>query len=163
MLKLRACAQLTIKRRFCLLSLAGYQSHSIGPFINKSSPPQNVATYSLKYHSPMETPNSILQGKSHHHQNRKRPGMYWKAKVRVSNHICLKQDKTPQHSHNETHETQGLATNQIQPYRHPKHTEPTSAPRINFLKHLWHINKKAIKTKTKNHIKHHTTMNSWEN
>ena len=38
MLKLGACAQLTIKRIFCLLSLAGYQSHPIGPFINKSSP-----------------------------------------------------------------------------------------------------------------------------
>ena len=38
MLKLEACTQLTIKRRFCLLSLAGYQSHPIGPFINKSSP-----------------------------------------------------------------------------------------------------------------------------
>ena len=29
---------------------------------------QNVATSSSKYHSPMETPNSILQGKSCHHQ-----------------------------------------------------------------------------------------------
>ena len=89
--------------------------------------PQNVATFSSKYHSLMEIPNSILQGKSCHHQNRKRPGKYWKAKVRVSNHICLKQDKTPQHSHNEMHETQGLATNQIQPYWHLKCTKPTSA------------------------------------
>jgi hypothetical protein len=36
MLKLGACTQLTIKIRLCLLSLAGYQSHSIGPSINKS-------------------------------------------------------------------------------------------------------------------------------
>ena len=89
--------------------------------------PQNVATSSSKYHSPMEARNPILQGKSRHHQNRRRPGKYWKAKVRVSNHICLKQDKTPQHSHNETHETQGLMTNQTQLSRDPKHTEPTFA------------------------------------
>ena len=88
--------------------------------------PQNVATSSSKYHSPLKTPNSILQGKSRHHQNRRRPGKYWKAKVHVSNHICLKQDKTPQHSHNETHETQGLEKNQIQPSQHTKHTKPTS-------------------------------------
>jgi hypothetical protein len=36
MLKLGACAQLTIKKRSCLLSLASCQSHPIGPSINKS-------------------------------------------------------------------------------------------------------------------------------
>jgi hypothetical protein len=35
MLKLEACAQLRIKRRSCLLSLAGCQSHSIRPSINR--------------------------------------------------------------------------------------------------------------------------------
>ena len=89
--------------------------------------PQNIVTSSSKYHSPMEARNPILQGKSRHHQKSKRSGKHWKAKVRVSNHICLKQDKTPQHSHNETHDTQGLTTNQSQPSRHPKHTKPTSA------------------------------------
>ena len=61
----------------------------------------------------METPNSILQGKSRHHEKRRSLDKHWKAKVRVSNHICLKQDKTPQHSHNETHDTQGLVKNKI--------------------------------------------------
>ena len=32
----------------------------------------------------------------------------------------------PQHLQNETHDTLGFATNQIQPYRHLKRTEPTS-------------------------------------
>ena len=49
-------------------------------------------------------------------------------------HICLKQDKAPQNSHNETHNTQGLTTNQIQPSRHPKHTGQLPLPRINLLK-----------------------------
>ena len=34
----------------------------------QESTPKNVVTFSSKYHSPMETPNSILQGKSCHHQ-----------------------------------------------------------------------------------------------
>ena len=86
------------KKKSYLLSIAACQSHPIGPFIKQETTPVNFATSSLKYHSLMETPNSILQGK---------------AKVCVSNHICLKQDKTPQHSHSETHDTQGLAANQI--------------------------------------------------
>ena len=94
---------------------------------------QNTATSSSKYNSPVEARNPILQGKSRYHQKRKRLGKHWKAKVRISNHICPKQDKTkkkvfpnlPQHSHNETHDTQGLTTNQTQPFRHPKHTELT--------------------------------------
>ena len=82
----------------------------------------------------MEARNPILQGISCDNQKRRKLGKHWKDKVRISNHTCLKQDKTkkkiqnlPQHSHNETHDTQGLTTNQIQPYQYPKRTEPTSA------------------------------------
>jgi hypothetical protein len=99
----------------------------------QKSTPKNFATFSSKYHSPMEAQNPILQGISCHHQKRRRSGKHCKAKVRISNHTFLKQDKTkkgfsnlPQHSHNKTHDTQGLATNQIQPYQHSKRTEPTS-------------------------------------
>ena len=56
--------------------------------------PKNVATFSSKYHFPMEARNPILQGINCHHQKRSRSGKHWKVKVRVSNHICLKQDKT---------------------------------------------------------------------
>ena len=54
---------------------------------------KNVATFSSKYHSPMEAQNPILQGISCHHQKRRSSGKHWKAKVRISNHTYIKQDK----------------------------------------------------------------------
>ena len=123
---LGACTQLIIKGKevvCCLLQVVKVIHWTIH---QQEFTPLKVARSSSNYHSPMEILNSILQGKNRHHQKRRRLGRYWKVKVRVSNHICLKQDKTPQHSRNETHDTQGHATNQIQPYRHPKRTQPTS-------------------------------------
>ena len=100
----------------------------------QESTPKNVATFSSKYNSPMEARNPILQGISCHHQKRRRSSKHWKANVHISNHTCLKQNKTkikiqnlPQLSHNKTHDTQGLMTNQTQFSWHPKHTEPTFA------------------------------------
>ena len=59
----------------------------------QESTAKNVATFSSKYHSPMEARNPILQGISCHHQKRRRSGKHWKANVHISNHTCLKQDK----------------------------------------------------------------------
>ena len=122
---LRACAQLIIEIRVvcCLLQVVKVTpldhpstgDHSIECchiFIKISFPNGNT-----KLNPPRKKPSSSKEKEVRKH---------WKAKICVSNHICLKQDKMPQHSHNETHDTLGLATNQIQPSRQPKHTEPTS-------------------------------------
>ena len=135
LLMLTACAQLTIKRKVYLLSLAGYQSHPIGPFINKSSPHRILS----HLHQ-----NTIPQWKQETQSFKEKAVIIKRVRGQVSTekrrYVFLttyalsktKQKKNifsnlPQHSHNETHDTQGLMTNQTQPSRHPKHTEPTFA------------------------------------
>jgi hypothetical protein len=126
MLKLGACAQLTIKRRFCLLSLAGYQSHSIGPFINKSSP------YRMLPHLHQ---NIILQWK-HQIQSSKEKAVIIKIEggqvsIEKLRYVFLTTYALSKTKHPNIHITKRMTlrvftTNQTQPSRHPKHTEPTS-------------------------------------
>jgi hypothetical protein len=124
--------------------------------------PKNVATFSSKYHSPMEARNLILQGISCHHQKRRRSSKHWKAKVHVSNHICLKQDKAKRvfQTYPNIHITKPMTFRVLRQIKFnlidiQSVLNQLLLPRINFLKHPWHINKKVIKTKTKNQIKHH--------
>ena len=89
----RAYTQLIIERKEVVCCLS--QVVKVIPLDHSSTriPPQNVATSSSKYYFLMEAQNPILHGIGCHHQKRRRSGKHWKAKVRISNHTCLKQDK----------------------------------------------------------------------
>ena len=95
---LRACTQLIIERKevvCCLLQVV-----KVIPLDHSSNrrPLQKMLPHLHQNTIPQwkhQTQSS--KEKNCHHQKRMRLGKHCKAKVCVSNHICLKQDKTPQH------------------------------------------------------------------
>ena len=161
MLKLRTCAQLTFKRRVCLLSLAGYQSHPIGPFINKSSP------YRMLPHLHQ---NIIPQWK-HQIQSSKEKAVIIKIE---GNQVCIEKlryvflttyalSKT---KHPNIHITKPMTLRVLRPIKLNlldiwSILNQLLLPRINFLKHPWQINKKPSKLKQR--TKSNTIMQSREN
>ena len=111
--------------------------------------PQNVEP-SSKYHSPMEAWNPILQGISCHHQKRRRSGKYWKAKVHISNHICLKQDKTKKffQTYLNIHIIKPMTLRVLRQIKLNlldirSILNQLPLPKINLLKQPWHINKRS--------------------
>ena len=155
MLKLGACTQLTIKRRFCLLSLAGYQSHFIGPFINKSSPHRML---------PHLHQNIIPQWKHQIQSSKEKPIIIkiegGQVSIEKLRYVFLTTYALSKTKHPNIHITKHMKLRVLRQIKFnlidiQSVLNQLLLPRINFLKHSWHINKKAIKTKTKKQIKYH--------
>jgi hypothetical protein len=96
---------------------------------------QIVATSSSKYHSPLKTPNSILQGKSRHHQNRRRPGSIEKLRYMFLTTYALSKTKHPNihiTKHMKLRVSQKIKFNLL---NIQSILNQLPLPRINFLKH----------------------------